>query len=314
MRLGTRFRFFFKNLSYYQLFLTIEIISAAAFITLNLIWHGGPLYQLMLSYLNRFGDYFVHLGVASAPFGTNIYEYTEMACFPPLAYLMYAFLARMGGYQAEDPAVERVHPYYGHNMVIFILYNIFCIVLMLFAISLFVKKRGFVNQVLFPSLVIFSYPMAFTAIQRGNSVLLVTSLLAIALAWRDDPSKLKRELAMVLIAVCAGLKIYPAVFGLMYLKEKRWKETIRLVIYGLVLFFVPFAFFGGIEGFKTFFNTIISLSGSVNDCSISGVTMALVRDTFGSKARLFTMIVQQSYLVFSLIAFFCVKNKRARRC
>lgn len=310
MSIGVRIKNNMKNIGYFKTFVIIESILTVIFLTLCVVWNGQPLYQLMLSYLNRYTDYFLHLGVASAPFGTNIYEYTEMACFPPLAYLMYAFLARIGGYQAEDPALEREHPYYGHNMTIFLLYNIVCIVIMLYGISLFLKKRGFVNQVLFPLLVIFSYPVAFTAMQRGNSVLLAAPLLMIALAWRDDPSKIKRELALVLIAVCAGLKIYPAVFGLLYLKEKRWGEALRLVLYGIVLFFAPFAFFGGIEGFKTFLKTIISLYGTINDGSISGFVASVVHNWFGSKTQLFCTLVQQGYLVFSLIAFFIVKNKR----
>lgn len=311
MTLGTRIKGYFKNISYFRLFIVVESIMTAVFLTFCLRMHGAPLYILWLNYLNSFQDYFVHLGVASAPFGTNIYEYTDMACFPPLAYLMYAFLARIGGYQAADPATERYHPYYAYNMTIFILYNIFCIVLILYSISLFLRKKGFVNQVLFPLLVIFSYPIAFSTIQRGNSVLLVAPLLTIALAWRDDASKVKRELALVLIAVCAGFKIYPAAFGLLYLKEKRWGEAIRLVIYGIVLFFAPFAFFGGIEGFKTFFHTVTSLYGTINDCSLSGVVFAVVRNTFGSKAGLFCTLVQQAYLIFSMIAFFLVKNKRS---
>lgn len=311
MEFVSRIKYCCKNVSYYKLFLVIECVLVAIFLTLCLIWSGGPIYKIMLGSVNRFQDYFVHLGFASAPFGTNIYEFSSMACFPPLAYLMYGFLARIVGYQADDYSTAENHQDVGHNMSVFLLYNIICIVLLAYAISLYLKKRGFVNQVLFPSLLIFSYPILFSSVQRGNSAFLVAILISISLAWKDDPSKVKRELAMILIAVCAGLKIYPAILGVLYLKEKRWFETLRLLLYGLILFFVPFAFFGGIDAVKMFFSTVFTLYGSVNECSINGVTANFVRDAFGSKTELFAGIVQHLYLVLSLIAFFCVKNKRS---
>ena len=35
-------------------------------------------------------------------------------------------------------------------------------------------------------------------------------------------------LALVLIAVCTGLKIYPAILGMLYIQEKRYAEAARL--------------------------------------------------------------------------------------
>ncbi len=301
---------YIKNISYFQLFIVIESISIFVFLTLNLIWRGWMFSSLMLRIQTQFDDFFVHFGLGSAPIGTNIYEYSNMACFPPLAYLMYGFLARLSGFQAELPTAAESVRDAGFNMMVLMLYNFICIVLMVYAVSLYVKKKGFVTLVLFPALLIFSYPILFSSIQRGNSAFLTAVLLAIALAWRNDPSKVKRELAMILIAVCTGLKIYPAVFGLMYLKEKRWGEAVRLVIYGAVLFFVPFVFYGGFAGMQTFFRIIFGLFGEIHTCTISGIVVSLVTDAFGTKAVLFATIVQQLYLVLSLIAFFCAKNKR----
>lgn len=116
---------------------------------------------------------------------------------------------------------------------------------------------------------------------------------------------------MILIAVCAGFKLYPAVLGLLYLKEKRWKEALRLVVYGAVLVFGPFVFFGGLEGMKTFFRILFSTFGEVHDFNIKGIVILLVKSTFGRNTDLFATIVQQLYLVFSLAAFFCARDKRS---
>ena len=90
--------------------------------------------------------------------------------------------------------------------------------------------------------------------------LYVVAFLLLAFVWKDSESKVKREAALFLIAVSAGMKIYPAFMGLLYIKEKRYKETLRLICYGIVLFFTPFIFFGGIQGGKMFLSVIRSLS------------------------------------------------------
>ena len=52
------------------------------------------------------------------------------------------------------------------------------------------------------------------------------------------------------LAFAAGIKIYPAVFGVILIKERKWADAVRLVIYGVVLFFVPFFFFEGMDSIK----------------------------------------------------------------
>lgn len=297
------------SLSYYQVYVIVASIALTVFFVECIVFYGQTVSILTINMFTRFDDYYMHLGYASAPAGTNIYELSNNACFPPLAYLLYSFLAHISGFVADDYSQVNRFQLYAHNMPVFIIYNMICFGLLIFAVSLYFKKHSFLNIMYFPCLLLFSYPIAFTAFQRGNSIFLVVSLVAIALAWKDDESKFKREMAMILIAVCAGLKIYPAVLGLLYLREKRWKETIRLIIYGIVLFIVPFAFFGGFEAIKTFFGTIIWLYGEVHITSVNGVVMEAVKNIFGRNAALFASIIQQLFLILSLTAFFLLKEK-----
>ncbi|MBE6887122.1 MAG: DUF2029 domain-containing protein [Ruminococcaceae bacterium] len=298
-----------QNVSYYSLFIIIESCIAIWFVMFNLANNGVPLNTLMLDPPAQLNDYFMHFGYASAPLGSNIYEISNNTVFPPFSYLMYGILARMTGYTAEDPANIRSHYRVGNNLTIYFIFTIICIFLMAYAISLYIKKKGFVSQVVFPCVLIVSYPFAFSTIQRGNSVLVVAVLLSIALVWRNDESKLKRELAMVLIAVCAGLKIYPALFGLLYIKEKRIPEAIRLVFYGAFVFFAPFVFWGGIDGFKMFLSRAFTLNTEVHRCTFSGVFNAAVEKLGGTVNPAVTNIVLQAFLVLSVAAFFVCKEK-----
>ena len=66
----------------------------------------------------------------------------------------------------------------------------------------------------------------FIAIERGNPVFPVTVMTLWALYLQNEEEAWKKELALILIAAAAGFKIYPAIFGLLYIKEKRFPETV----------------------------------------------------------------------------------------
>ncbi|MBP3650180.1 MAG: DUF2029 domain-containing protein [Clostridia bacterium] len=295
--------------SYLQLYIVIETLIIFLFTIHNYLLDGQFLNTLMIDPNSQFGDHFMHIGFASLPWGTNIYELSPQACFPPLAYLMYGFLARIIGYQAENPTDILSHRFIGNNLTIYIIFCLVCILLLAYALNLFIKKTGFTYQFWLPCIIAISYPVALSSIQRGNDVLLVAVLLCIAFAWKEDASKLKRELAMILIAICAGLKIYPAIAGLLYIKEKRYSEAIRLVLYGIILFFVPFIFFDGTNGLMTFVNTLIGLNGEIHRFSVSGLFNELSMKLTGTVFPRITLIVQQSFFVLSIVAFFLCKEK-----
>ena len=125
-----------------------------------------------------------------------------------------------------------------------------------------------------------SYPF-WLAIERGNMSLLVLILLMYAMALKDSTKIWERETALLLFAMAAALKLYPAVFGLLYLISKRYKEAVRLVIYGALLFthqlygvlffFLPFVFFQGVHGFQIFLHNINAVGSGATGVTIVGI-------------------------------------------
>jgi hypothetical protein len=136
----------------------------------------------------------------------------------------------------------------------------------------------------------------------------------LAIYWKDSDSKIKRELALILIAVAAGLKIYPAIFGLLYVKEKRWKETVRLVLYGLTVFFAPFVFAGGLTGFLAYLNDLRAFQGiyGIRWTSIGNYGYALI-NALGIDTAVVSSgcmkVVEIVYFLLLLTVFFITKEK-----
>ena len=87
--------------------------------------------------------------------------------------------------------------------------------------------------------------------------MLVLGLLAAGLRMRDSKTPWKRETGLLLLAVCNAMKLYSAVFGLLFLKEKRYRELLRLVLYSVLLLILPFGLYGGIAGFQSWIQRLM---------------------------------------------------------
>jgi hypothetical protein len=209
-----------------------------------------------------------------------------------------------------EDAVIRFFPW-KNSSAAFIIYTasiIFCCVVIFWFIKYFLKKFGTGTTIWVSLLIFFSNTFFFGAIERGNSAIIVLALLMAAMWLRDRDSKASKEVALILIAIAAGLKIYPALFGLIYIAEKRWKETVRLLIYGILFFFVPFAFCGGWEGFLQFLNVIgqVQNDSYVSYTSITSTVALLAQKT---ELAIFTwehtaLIATAIFTIINIAAFF----------
>ena len=246
----------------YETFVAISLIGTASFVLYALL-AGARAFDwiVMCNESNwQFADYFGHLMLAQNMRRVYSWAVADWGVFPPLAYLFYRALhmltARDGNF-VETPTDYQSQDYV---LLAFMFYVIFLTLALLYAVKSWNRNR---YKAMFLCLLT-SVPFFAGAYERGNSCLAVVVLLLIAMKWKDDESKVKRELALFMIAVCAGLKIYPAIFGLPYLKERRWKEAFRLTLYGVVLFFAPFVFFED-GAFSRWFRNMTTTFGMVGE-------------------------------------------------
>ena len=196
-----------------------------------------------------FMDFMNHVKYCADP--SETYFVSMHACFPPLSYMMYYLFSRLIPYDSITlyQAAE-TGPY---AYLLYFLFTLLLLILLIAVMNVYLKKYSSIFKVLFQFQLILSYPFVAGILERGNSSFVVLVLLAAALRMRQSKDVRKREIALFLIAIAAGFKIYPAVFGLLYIGEKRYREALRLTMYGLSFFFVPFVFFGGTRGIRKFF-------------------------------------------------------------
>ena len=207
-----------------------------------LFTRGAALSDLLFSsHTDAFMDYY-HSVLAFADHAPGqIYE--EVVLFyPPLATLFYLFMYRMVPVEAitdNDHFTARGEQAIAIPFVLLTVLTSVVVCALLYAM----RRGDGKNRILLTAAILLSYPMLYQ-FARGNIIVISLLFTLLFFYLKDSPVRWQREAALICLAVAAGLKIYPALFGLVLLFEKRWKDAGRCVFYGLLLFFLPAIPFG----------------------------------------------------------------------
>lgn len=85
------------------------------------------------------------------------------------------------------------------------------------------------------------------ALERGNQMIICPILILIFLHCYDSDNRLFKELGLISLALAAGIKIRPAILGMVLLVKKKWKEAFRCICYGGFLLIGVSIIFGGVS-------------------------------------------------------------------
>lgn len=166
------------------------------------------------------------------------------AFYPPLAMLFYYGLYCL---IPESIVLQNSRDARSHQFTLYMTaFYILVVTLMIAFVLVAICKGSAKKKQVFVWASIFSYPMLFQ-LDRVNIIILALLFTLIFLLWIDSDSRIKREFALIFLALAFGLKGYPALFGILLIVQKRWKEAIRCVLYGIAAFILPAFFFGGVN-------------------------------------------------------------------
>lgn len=203
--------------------------------------------------------------------------------YPPLANFFFYLLFRLvpswqheqwsgsfiGGIEARGTNIDlRV---WQPTMVLFLLFIMLFSALFVMLIIRVLKNTDKAMSVAF--FMLFSYGVLY-AVERGNIILLSLLTVMFFVFFRKSEKAVIREAALVALAISAGLKIYPAVFGIMLLYDKEYKKAFRTVVYGVLCFVLPaFAFKEGLGGISIFFQVLSVYIGGSGELSAEGFSL-----------------------------------------
>ena len=270
------------------------------------ITHGSCLDGIVCANGNdKFMDFFNHIQYVRINGHYNVYQASVHACFPPLIYFMYYIF---GLILPEDAIViQSASQVSSYALLLYLWYCVIVGILLCYSIMRLAKKIKTNHTIGTILAVVTSNIYIFGILERGNSAVIVMILIIWFYIYKDDKSIVKREIALILVALAAGIKIYPAVIGLIYLVEKRYHEAFRLIIYGVIIFFLPFLFFGGWSAISTLLYNQNAVQ-SIETQSLSSIKMI----PNGISSRNTAIIIDILYFMLAIFSLYINKNEWKR--
>lgn len=166
--------------------------------------------------------------------------YTRRVIYPPLINVIYGFFGKIVPMSIKANGTLAIRASVPGVLVFGLFYMMTAVV---YAIAIAGIKGYTKKEKWFLGLgLCFTLPAVF-CLERGNSVWLCVAFTMIFVNWYDSPKKMERGVAILSLAIAAAIKIYPAAFGLLLIRHKKWKEALEAIIAGVLVMFVPFVFF-----------------------------------------------------------------------
>ncbi len=254
-----------------------------------------------------FMDHFNSLNNAKYdPYQDQLSNYPAMAC---LIYKAFLAMIPNGLRQGTGFSLKNVQA----AMIPFIIYN--CITI--WFIQVIVSGRSLLekkSKTVFSLILILCAPVMFT-IERGNLILLSFALTMFFSFFFESENKVLKELSFIALAFAAAIKIYPAIFGLLLVKRKRIKETMRLVLYGVIAFIMPFFYYDGFESLQIMIRAL-GYTTNMSDEIGYGVNLSLynIIKTIGTifHVSMSDIMIYAIYTVVIgtlIVSFFVLKKK-----
>lgn len=150
-------------------------------------------------------------------------------------------------------------------MLLFLLFSVICCWITATLIGSFLKRYSCKHANCVAFCIMFSPGMLY-ALERGNILLLTVPLLLFYVFFYKSENRVIRESALICLAFAAGLKLYPAFFGILLIREKRFKEAVRAVLYGIISVLFPLIFFKeGLTGIPMWLKAVFAFDGNISE-------------------------------------------------
>lgn len=225
------------------------------FLIINAVWMIFNAFEMVIPFF--YGEHSFHENVLlqnlhlSANLGDSFMDffnsiqygrtpYTRRVIYPPLINVIYGFLGKIVPMSIKANGTLAIRASVPGVLV----FELFCMMTaVVYAIAIAGIKGYTKKEKWFLGLgLCFTLPAVF-CLERGNSVWLCVAFTMIFVNWYDSPKKMERGAAILSLAIAAAIKIYPAAFGLLLIRHKKWKEALEAIIAGVLVMFVPFVFF-----------------------------------------------------------------------
>jgi len=192
----------------------------------------------------------------------------------------------------------------------YVIYVIGCFLAIYFLLRK-ITAMGNKNAAFFFVSLLFSNVLIY-GIARGTNVILCFVFVAAFIRFKDSENKILREISYICLAIAGVMKIYPLLFGVYLIRDKRWAAVIRTAIYTIILFIVPFAFIdGGFSNIGVMLNNLFVFTSKESrifapkNLSASSL-LAKIMALFSSEAAVEPIMDWLQYIPMAAVFIVCV--------
>lgn len=251
--------------------------------------------------------------IYSIKYLVNGYKSSDAHPYPPLVNLYYTLILNCTNILEsgmDNTIVNRLLAFFINWTPIFI-----TVVL----INDYFKKNGYFVNLFYIVLLAIPAPL-FTSLRSGNYTYMIIPFTLYYVFNYDSDNKIKKEIALITLAISSNLKIIPAVYSLLLIDNKDIRSFIKYVFYSALLFFIPIFFImpylNYYDRLLLMINSMLKYSGGylynlTGSLRILYHALTLIFNSIGISID-FTNIVKlisKIVLLILLVYFFVLKDK-----
>jgi uncharacterized membrane protein YfhO len=298
-----------KTIDKKLIFFAFSILGLIIFLSAGFLTRGDSYYNLFQSNRNDYHmDFYKPLSeLVDGP-------YAHGSIYPPLPQLAYKEMLRFVPYDIAIKGASSIRKTQEGQMV-FLMYQLLTLST-LFILIMTIKKGTNFEKYIFILVILFSAPFLFL-FERANIILIALLSLMIFTFFKDSKNLFFREIALISLSVSIAIKLYPAIFIIWLLKDKRHKDLIKVLIYSLILFIFPLFLMGGPGQLLIFIHNLFFASNNITswgtgysvNIESTARSLGALFGNFGETPILIGKILTFAILILGAISAFITKSK-----
>lgn len=235
--------------------------------------------------------------------------------YPPVArFFLWLFAKMLPTSVATLPTALEMR-----SQAISLIFVFILIILIITALAFALSNKGIgVGKKRYIIIALCLTPSFIYMIERGNILALSIVLSVLFVAGYRSENPLIRQLSYVCLGIASAIKIYPALLGLLVIREKKLSDIISALAWGVAFFFIPFVFYGGWTSLMQYFRNIsgMAFEGASFDYTridYSSILRLLGETMFGSVSTFSSFIRFTKYPLIALLAVASIFTKKTWR-
>lgn len=304
-----------------NLYLALNLLGITSFVVLNRISNGYYFEQIFYNLTgDAMYDFFVFLNQTS----TSVTSFAA-GSNPPLVRLIFRFIFKSLPESTQELyTTVSLWPNSEYDLRVNAFAFLCFWIMFTFAIVLLAKlcmenlEGTSFQKKLFVALSLLSTGVIW-AIERGNIVIWAMVCTMYFCFNYEKTERLSREISYLSLGIAISLKIYPALFCILLLKQKKYKEILKIIVYVIIFTVFPLLISGGFDALFAYIGTLFnqaSVSSNLRAGYLNGLSIMLtfsralgIESAYMSNIVFFRIINYVFCIVLSIAAVYLVDKK-----